>query len=95
MNTTATATESVIAEAVGHWTKARKVESDIPGVTYLTLAFPVFLDDQLVHCRVDVYSPRPKLGSASVVIGGTGHPIIPTDEMIAAFTARGCVDIFA
>lgn len=92
---TLTITEYVIAEAAGHWNKARRVGFDIPGVTYLTIAFPVFIDDQLTHCRIDVYSPRPQRGSASVVIGGTGHPIIPTDEMIAAFTARDCVDIFA
>lgn len=93
--TTATATQTVVAEAAGHWTKARKVESDLPGVTYLSIGFPVFFGSQLIKCRVEVYSARQELGCAAVIIGGSGTPIVPTDEMVAAFTARGCVDIFA
>lgn len=93
--TPATATQSIVAEAAGHWGKARKVESDLPGVTYLSIRFPVFFDGQLIQCRVEVYSARQELGCASVIIGGGGHLIVPTDEMVAAFTARGCVDIFA
>lgn len=93
--TTATATQSVIAEAAGHWDKARKVKSDLPRVTYLSIGFPVFFDGQLIKCRVEVYSARQELGCASVIIGGIGHLIVPTDEMVAEFAARGCVDIFA
>ena len=92
--TTADAVQPVIAEAAGHWDSARKVESDLPGVTYLSIGFPVFFGKQLIQCRVEVYSARPEFGSASVIIGGTGHLIVPTDEMTAAFTAHGCVDIF-
>ena len=75
--------------------KARKAKSDLPSVTYLTIGFPVILDEQIIHCRVEVYSARQELGSASVIIGGVGHLIVPTDEMVAEFAARGCVDIFA
>lgn len=91
---TATATQSVIAEAAGHWGKARKVKSDLPGVTYLSIGFPVFFDSQLIKCRVEVYSARQELGCASVIIGGVSHITTPTDEMTAEFIARDCTDIF-
>lgn len=77
------------AAAAKRMSEARRVESDLPGVTYLELS----IRTNLGPARVEVYSARKEFGSASVIIGGVGTLIVPTDEMTAAFTAHGCVDM--
>lgn len=92
MNTYVTAADvqSVIAEAAGHWSKARKVESDLEGVSFLRISFPVFFGAELIQSRVEVYVDAEEWGAASVIIGGVGTLIEPTAEMIEAFRAAEC-----
>jgi len=92
---TATDIQSVIAEAAGHWSKARKVESDLEGVTYLSLSFPVFFGADLIQSRVEVYVDAEEWGAATVIIGGVATLIEPTAEMIEAFRAAECNPITA
>ena len=93
MTTIATATnaQAVAAETAGHWAKARKVASGIPGASFLSFRVPVLLGEALVSCRVEVYSET----DASVIIGGIGVGLAPTAEMAAEFTRRGCKSILA
>lgn len=87
---TAADVQSVVTEAAGHWSRARKVETDLEGVTYLSLAFPVFFGRELIQSRVEVYVDAEEWGAASVIIGGVAKLIEPTAEMIEAFRAAGC-----
>lgn len=87
---TAADVQSVVAEAAGHWSKARKVESDLEGVTYLSISFPVFFGRDLIQSRVEVYVDAEEWGAAAVIIGGVCNLIEPTSEMIEAFRAAGC-----
>lgn len=90
---TAADVQSVVTEAAGHWSKARKVESDLPGVTYLSLSFPVVFGAQLIQSRVEVYVDAEEWGAAAVIIGGVCNLIEPTAEMIDAFRAAECAPI--
>ena len=93
MTTIATAAnaQTVAAETAGHWAKARKIASDIPGVSFLSFRVPVLLGEALISCRVEVYSET----DASVIIGGVAVGLTPTAEMAAEFTRRGCKSILA
>lgn len=85
------AADRVAASTAGHWaTKARKLDSDLPGVSYLQVKVATDHGAAIVQ----VYSARRAWGCASVVLGGVGQIITPTQEMADAFTAAGCVDIF-
>lgn len=94
MNTTATATDArnIAAATAGHWTDARVLDSDLPGVKYLQLSITF---GGTIRAEVEVYAPTREFGSASVIVGGVGHLITPTPEMVEAFTAKGGRSIFA
>ena len=87
---TAADVQSVVAEAAGHWSKARKVESDLEGVSFLRISFPVFFGKELIQSRVEVYVDAEEWGAAAVIIGGVANLIEPSAEMIEAFRAAGC-----
>lgn len=87
---TAADVQSVIDKAAGNWDKARKVESDLEGVSFLRISFPVFFGPTLILSRVEVYVDAEEWGAASVIIGGVANLIEPTAEMIEAFRAAGC-----
>lgn len=87
---TAADVQSVIDKAAGNWDKARKVESDLEGVSFLRISFPVFFGPTLILSRVEVNVDAEEWGAASVIIGGVANLIEPTAEMIEAFRAAGC-----
>lgn len=91
MTTYTAATARIAAATTGHWTEARKIESDLPGVSYLQLT----VETTEGTARVEVYAPEPRFGAASVILGGMGNLTVPTDEMIQAFLDHGCSSIFA
>lgn len=80
------------ATTAGRWSyAAQRVESDLPGVSFLRLT----MRTSVGAARVEVYSDRRAHGAASLIVGGTGHLITPTEEMSAAFRSHDCADIYA
>lgn len=82
---TASDAKAVVGISKGRWEDARLVQSDIPGVQYLSLTIPA----NPVDIRIEVYSDAREFGCATVIQGRVGHLIRPTQEMVDAFTARG------
>ncbi|MDN5585231.1 MAG: hypothetical protein L0G69_01560 [Brevibacterium sp.] len=84
--------KTLIATAAGRWSHAAKrVESDLPGVSFLRLNMRTSAGE----ARIEVYSDRRARGAASVIVGGVGHLITPSEQMRAAFRNHSCADIYA
>ena len=83
---TATDAKNTLAAAEGRWNEARLVQSDLPGVQYLSL--------DLGGIRIEVYASTREFGNATVIAGRAGHLVTPTQEMVDAFTAAGGRSIF-
>ncbi|MDN6301468.1 MAG: hypothetical protein L0J57_00245 [Brachybacterium sp.] len=82
--------KTLIAVAAGRWaTAAERIESDLPGVSFLRLN----LRSPIGDARIEVYSDERAWGAASVIVGGVGHLITPTEQMRASFRVHGCAGI--
>ncbi|MDN5687773.1 MAG: hypothetical protein L0G94_14040 [Brachybacterium sp.] len=79
--------KTIVAVASGRWaTAAEHVQSDLPGVSFLRQNLRTTVGD----ARVEVYADKRQWGAASVIVGGVGHLITPTEQMRAAFRVNGC-----
>lgn len=83
---TATDAKNALALTEGRWDEARLVQSDLPGVQYLSLSVD--------GIRFEVYAATREFGNATVIAGRAGHLIRPTQEMVDAFIAAGGRSIF-
>lgn len=80
------------ATAAGRWAyAAKRIESDLPGVSFLRLE----MRTSVGAARIEVYSDRREHGAASLIVGGLGHLITPDRQMRDAFRSHGCADIYA
>lgn len=82
--------KALIAVAAGRWaTAAKRIESDLPDVSFLRLNLRSSIGD----ARIEVYSDKRAWGAASVIVGGVGTLITPTEQMRASFRVNGCAGI--
>ena len=70
----------------GQWHVADTVDSDIPGVQYLSY------DVWTIRGMAGVYVFTPDEGA--ITVGRIVHHMVPTDEMADEFRARGLKSIF-
>ena len=78
--------KSIKNKTEGQWYLADTIDSDIPGVQYLSYEVWTIWG----MARVEVYTPT----DGAIIVGGVVHHMAPTDEMSEEYRARGLKSIF-